>query len=255
VATKTASPERLDLGRSYVRDGVMRAYANRFGLLAFLCGVVALISLAFAVYVRMQPATIIRILPDGEASVISGRPPIHPKTPAVLANASNSPEPMPYEKERIIEDFLDDYLNYDFNNVGERWANALNLTTDALKNSAVDVIKKEDRLAQARADQIRSTFEIRQIEASKQDSMAYTVYGIRNVYRVDGTREMHEEMVNRYDIRLALLDRSRNARALLIGDYREMQLEGEAKQPAFTADTGGIAPADGRSAPAAGSLR
>jgi len=241
--TSDNSSEPFNFGRSCVRDGVLRAYATRFGLLAFVFGVIALLSLGFAVYVRLQPPTIIRILPNGEANVISGRPPSHKGASAILANTATSPEPMDYEKQRIIEDFLDCYLNYDFKNVGDRWACALNLTTDTLQRSALDVMKNEDRIGKVRSDKVRSTFQIRQLEPSKQDSMAYTVYGIRNVYRMDGTREVAEQMVNRYEIHLALLDRSsQTPRGLLIGGYREMQLEGEQKELLFAADTGGIGP-------------
>jgi hypothetical protein len=105
----------------------MRAYANRFGLIALVFGAIAFVALGFAIYVRLQPPTIIRIAPDGEANVISGRSLFHKASPAILANAASAPEPMNYEKERIIRDFLDDYLNYDFNNIGQRWADALNL--------------------------------------------------------------------------------------------------------------------------------
>jgi hypothetical protein len=237
--------ERFDFRHSYVRDGVMRAYANRFAVLAFASGAIALLSLGFAIYVRLQPPTIIRITPNGEANVISGWPLFRRRTPAVLTNAATSPEPMDYEKQRIVEDFMDDYLNYDFKNVGDRWATALNLTTDPLKNFAVDVIKKEHRIEMVQADKVRSSFEIRQLERSKQDDLSYTVYGIRNVYRMDGTREFAQEMVNRYEIRLALLDRSSETpRGLLVADYRETQLEGEQKAPSFAVDTGGIAPSN-----------
>lgn len=239
------SQEQSDFRHFYVRDGVMRAYANRFAVLALISGAIALLSLGFAIYVRLQPPTIIRITPEGEADVISGRPLFHKRIPAVLTNAATSPEPMDYEKQRIVQDFVDDYLNYDFKNVADRWVTALNLTTDTLRNSAYEVIKKENRVGMVKADRVRSTFEIRQLERSKQDDLSYTVYGIRNVYRVDGTREYAEEMVNRYEIRLALLDRSSETpRGLLIADYRETQLEGQQKTPSFALDTGGIAPGD-----------
>jgi hypothetical protein len=240
-----APPHELDFRHSYVRDGVMRAYANRFAVLAFVSGVIALLSLGFAVYVRLQPPTIIRIAPNGEANVISGQPLFHKRKPVVLADAATSPEPMDYEKQRIVQDFVDAYLNYDFKNVADRWFTALNLTTDTLSKSAYDVIKKENRVGLVKADKVRSTFEIRQLERSKTDDLSYTVYGVRNVYRVEGTREFAQEMVNRYEIRLALLDRSgETPRGLLIADYRETQLEGEQKTPSFAVDTGGIAPGD-----------
>jgi hypothetical protein len=106
-------------------------------------------------------------------------------------------------------------------------------------------MKKEDRVGKVRSDMVRSTFQIRQLEPSKQDPMVYTVYGIRNIYRMDGTREVAEQMVNRYEIHLALLDRSSETpRGLLIGGYRETQLEGEQKELQFAADTGGIGPDD-----------
>ncbi len=253
---EAVSQEPFNFGRSYVRDGVLRAYANRFAVLAFVFGGIALVSLFFAVYVLLQSPTIIRVSSDGESTVISGRPLFPKRAPASLANAASSPEPMDYEKLRIVEDFLDDYLNYDFKNVGDRWATALNLTTDDLKNSARDVIKKENRVGLVEQNKVRSTFEIRQIERSKQDSLSYSVYGIRNVYRMDGTREFAQQMVNRYEIRLAMLDRSANLpRGLLIADYRETQLEGEQTEPSFAVDTGGIAPNDTDNDSAGGSAQ
>ena len=69
---ETAPPqEPFDFRHSYVRDGVMRAYANRFAVLAFVSGVIALLSLGFAIYVRLQPPTIIRITPDGAITEFS----------------------------------------------------------------------------------------------------------------------------------------------------------------------------------------
>ena len=41
--------------------GVLRAYANRAMVLAFLCIPITMLALAFAVYVRLQPPTVIRV--------------------------------------------------------------------------------------------------------------------------------------------------------------------------------------------------
>lgn len=239
AAKPPAQADPYDLRRSYVRDGLMRAYANRFALAALLAGAVALLSLGFAVYVRLQPPTIIRITPNGEATVISGRPWFHRAKPALFPNQPNDPEPMEYEKESIIRDFLNDYLNYDYRDIADRWSDALNLTAEPLRSRAVDLIRKDHCLDQARAAQVRSTFQIREIDPSPQDPLAFTVFGVRNVYRMDGTREIAEQMVNRYQIRLALLQRSAaSPRGLLIAQYQQTQLVGETVEPAFAGDNG-----------------
>src|SRR5437867_11722042 len=54
----------------YEHDGMLRAYANRAMVLAFLFGFIALGSLAFAVYVRLQPPTVIRVAKDGNEGVV-----------------------------------------------------------------------------------------------------------------------------------------------------------------------------------------
>src|SRR6266581_7857655 len=67
-------PERARYTKYYEHDGHLRAYANRSMLMAGLFGVIALVSLGSAIYVRLQPATVIRVSADGEATVVGGRP-------------------------------------------------------------------------------------------------------------------------------------------------------------------------------------
>ena len=55
AATADAVPEKVRYTRYYEHDGQLRAYANRSMLMAGLFGVIAFISLLFAIYVR-QPA-------------------------------------------------------------------------------------------------------------------------------------------------------------------------------------------------------
>src|ERR1017187_9615998 len=64
-----AVPERMRYTKYYEHDGQLRAYANRSMLMAGLFGVIALVSLSFTIYVRLQPPTVIRISADGEATV------------------------------------------------------------------------------------------------------------------------------------------------------------------------------------------
>ena len=70
---KTDIPEKLRYSRYYEHDGALRAYANRAMILAFLCVPITLLALGFAVYVRLQPPTVIRVDANGEATVL-GRP-------------------------------------------------------------------------------------------------------------------------------------------------------------------------------------
>src|SRR5258708_35272873 len=63
-------PEVTRYTKYYEHDGMLRAYANRAMLLAMIFGVLATVSFAFAIYVRLQPPTVIRIDKDGNASVV-----------------------------------------------------------------------------------------------------------------------------------------------------------------------------------------
>src|SRR5512132_1119894 len=67
-------PEMARYTKYYEHDGQLRAYANRSMLMAGLFGVIALVSLSFAIYIRLQPPTVIRVSADGEATVVGGRP-------------------------------------------------------------------------------------------------------------------------------------------------------------------------------------
>src|SRR5437667_3766949 len=54
----------------YEHDGMLRAYANRAMVMAMLFAALAIGSLGFAVYVRVQPPTVIRVNKDGESSAV-----------------------------------------------------------------------------------------------------------------------------------------------------------------------------------------
>src|ERR1700746_1078990 len=83
IAMKTdkksiANTEILAYTKYYEHDGLLRAYANRAMYSAMLFGVIALASLGFAIYVRIQPPTVIRVDKDGEATVVGARLGINP---------------------------------------------------------------------------------------------------------------------------------------------------------------------------------
>src|SRR5260370_264569 len=65
-------PEVTRYTKYYEHDGMLRAYANRAMLLAMIFGMLAMGSLGFAMYVRIQPPTVIRVDKDGNALVVGG---------------------------------------------------------------------------------------------------------------------------------------------------------------------------------------
>src|SRR5712692_2779554 len=70
IGKGTELPEMARYTKYYEHDGMLRAYANRAMVLAMAFAVLALGSFAFAMYVRLQPPTVIRVDKDGNASVI-----------------------------------------------------------------------------------------------------------------------------------------------------------------------------------------
>jgi type IV secretory pathway TrbF-like protein len=68
--SRNDAPEIASFTRYYEHDGMLRAYANRSMFLAILFAVIALSSLGFAIYVRIQPPTVIRVDKDGNAVVV-----------------------------------------------------------------------------------------------------------------------------------------------------------------------------------------
>lgn len=233
------SSERLHYTKYYEHDGALRAYANRAMVLAGAMTLLAFLSLGFAVYVRMQPPTIIRVSVDGESSVISG-PLFRNQLPAVLADARQSPQPQSYEKEAFVRQFLDHYLNYDMHNVGLQWAVALNSMTSNLKSSALRVMQKDNTVGKIEDENTRSVFHLRGIECSKDDPLLYTAYGVREIHRMDGDREIIETTVNQYRLRLADQNRSaENPSGVLVGEYSEKQIDGEKKAALLATDIDG----------------
>src|SRR5258705_5273167 len=82
-------PEVTRFTKYYEHDGMLRAYANRAMLLAMIFGVLAMGSLGFAMYVRIQPPTVIRVDKDGNALVVGG--PRGGKVSTIRLSADASP--------------------------------------------------------------------------------------------------------------------------------------------------------------------
>src|ERR1700724_3041748 len=100
------APEKLRHSRYYEHDGILRAYANRAMVLAFLCVPTTLLALGFAVYVRLQPLTVIRVDATGEAAVLGQA------KPSITLVSGTESAPTDFEKRAFVRLFLVRYLNF-----------------------------------------------------------------------------------------------------------------------------------------------
>jgi len=226
-------PELTKFTRYYEHDGQLRAYANRSMVMAGLFGIIALMSLAFAIYVRLQPATVIRVSAEGEASVVSGG---HSnRTSAVTASllgvqaaTNNEIAPTDIEGRAVVRRFLESYMRYTPTSVDKNLADALNLMTANLRTYSLNLLRDQDLVGKIREEQITSSFKIRSIEPIGGQSWAYQAFGVKEVHRVRNKSEFTDRIVGKYYVRLIQERRSeRVPSGLLVAEYREEQMVGD----------------------------
>src|SRR5208337_3696946 len=230
-------PEITAYTKYYEHDGMLRAYANRAMFLALLFGVIACGSLGFAIYVRIQPPTIIRVDKDGAATVVGARTASDPTSKLELMlsasattadAASDSIAPTDLEGKAVLRRFLQHYLSYTPDSVTRNFAESLNMMTDNLRKLTMDKLRADDTLGKIREDQIISDFRIRSIDRSKDAPWSYVVFGVKEIHRIKNGTEVTDRIVGRYNVRLAEEHRTEfNPSGLLVAEYSEQQMVGE----------------------------
>ena len=217
----------------YEHDGMLRAYANRAMWLAMIFGVVAVASLGFAMYVRVQPPTVIRVDKDGNAAVVGGPRPLGVGMFSVSANAPSLDSslgvgPTDLEGIAVVRQFLTRYLAYTPDSVDRNLAEALNMMTANLRTYSMNKLRDDDTVGKIKSDHIISDFEIRSIQPVKGTPWAYTVFGVKEVHRVKNATETTDQIVGRYNVRLVETTRSEiNPSGLLVAEYGEQQMVGD----------------------------
>src|SRR5260370_17300253 len=94
---------------------------------AMILGLLAMGSLGFAMYVRIQPPTVIRVDKDGNALVVGGPRGGKVATISLSADASVGVAPTDLEGRAVIPQFLRRYLAYTPDPVDRNLARALNI--------------------------------------------------------------------------------------------------------------------------------
>jgi hypothetical protein len=215
--------------RYYEADGALKANANKAWLLAFLTVPLALIAMVLAAMVRLQPPTVIRIMPNGESAALGQNTP-DGKPSAAIAGADI------FLNEAYIRRFLGTYLNYSPANVDDRWATSLNMMTRNLRGASLKAMQDDDLISKIDDGQISSVFHLREISAETGEPLTYMVYGVKDVHRVRNGGEVTDHYVNEYRIRLVADHRTNaNPDGLWVADYSESSLDGERRNQIMAA--------------------
>src|SRR6476646_9193452 len=226
---KEQAPEKLRYSRYYEHDGALRAYANRAMVLAFICVPTALLAVALAAYVRLQPPTVIRVDSAGSAIVVGDKP--GTTRPVLLSQGVNA-EPNDFEKNAYVRLFLDRYLSFSPESVNRNWADGLNMMTTNLRRATLATIEKNNVVGKIQDEQITSVFHLRSLEAAKDDPLSFTAFGVKEVNRVRDHQETTDKLVGKFHVRLITERRSeQNPNGLLVAEYGEQLIEGERRDP------------------------
>ena len=212
----------------YEHDGMLRAYANRAMVLAFLFGFIAFGLLAFAIYVRLQPPTVIRVDKNGNATVVGAARAGAPRLFSLSAEAAAEAAPTDLEGRALVRRFLEDYLIYTPDSVDHNFADALNMMTTNLRTYTLGKLRDSDTVGKIKEDHIISDFRLRSIEHVKNSPWTYVVFGVKEIHRVKNGTETTGQIVSQYNVRLVETRRSDlNPNGLLVGEYSEQEMVGD----------------------------
>jgi hypothetical protein len=205
----------------YVPYGAEIASGNRAWVLAALMSAVALISLVMLFFVRIQPPTVIRIGPTGEAVVLG-------KSGSGSQSGSVASGTDAFLNQAFVKRFLSNYLNYSPTNVDERWAASLNMMTRNRRNETLKALATDNTRGKIDEEQIQSVFHLREIDPDPSDPLAFLIYGVKDVHHLTNGTEVTDHFVNEYRLRLIADRRSDvNPDGLWIADYSERPIDGE----------------------------
>jgi hypothetical protein len=226
ISRITNDPEITRYTKYYEHDGMLRAYANRSMLLSMIFGMLALASLGFAIYVRLQPATVIRVDSSGAASIV-GNTRSGASALGVSIDASSSTTPTDLEGRAVVRQFLRRYLAFTPDSVDRNLAEALNMMTVNLRVFSMNKLRDEDTVGKIKSEHLISDFEIRSIEHVKGTPLTYVVFGVKELHQVKSATEVTDQIVGRYNVRLVETNRSeQNPSGLLIAEFAELQMVG-----------------------------
>ncbi|MBV8476353.1 MAG: hypothetical protein JOZ36_06785 [Acidobacteria bacterium] len=234
----TGLPDRGRALKYYEQDGLLRAYANRAMFLAIVFAVVAFTSLGFAIYVRVQPPTVIRVDKDGNATVVGAgartngmqaiRVMLSAQATGAATGSSDGTAPTDIEGKAVVRRFLDHYLSYTSDSAARNLAEALNMMTTNLRSLTMNKLRDEDTLGTIEENHIISDLRIRSVERANSGPWDYIAFAVKEIHKVREGAEDTDRIVGQYNVRLVEEERSElNPSGLLVAEYSEKQMLGE----------------------------
>ena len=243
MTSKATATEEPITGKPkyYEVDGALKANANRAWLLAFLTVPIALLAIGFAIFVRLQPPTVIRIGPNGEA-VVLGRATKGAATDPASAGTDQ------FLNEAFVKRFLGTYLNYSPANVDDHWASSLNMMTRNLRGYTMKAMADDNTRGKIDDGQIESVFHLREIDPVPGEPLTYLVYGVKDVHHLSNGTETTDHFVNEYRVRLIADRRSDvNPDGLWVAEYSERPIDDERRDRILAEpDTDGMSNSGGQ---------
>jgi type IV secretory pathway TrbF-like protein len=223
-----AVPQIAAYTKYYEHDGMLRAYSNRSMVLAMIFGLIALTSLAFAIYVRLQPPTVIRVDKNGDATVVGAAMHRPTRLFEFSAEATSEAAPTDLEGRAVLKRFLELYLSYTPDSVDRNLSDGLNMMTVNLRTYTLGQLRDADTVGKIKEDHIISDFAIRSIDHVKDTPWTYVVFGVKEIHEVHKGTETTDRIVGRYTVRLVEDRRTvDNPSGLLVAEYREQQMVGD----------------------------
>jgi hypothetical protein len=217
----------------YELYGERIASGNKAWPLAFVMAAVALIAVGLAVFTRMQPPTVIRIGPDGEAAVLG-------KSTAATKIGSDASGTDSFLDQAFLKRFLATYLNYSPTNVDERWATSLNMMTRNLRGYTMKAMADGNVRGKIDDEQTQSVFHLREIDPALGAPLTFLVYGVKDVHHLTNGTEVTDHFVDEYRVRLIADRRSElNPDGLWIAEYSERPIDGERRDRILAASEQG----------------
>ena len=221
-------PEITSYTKYYEHDGMLRAYANRAMLLAMIFGMIAMTSLGFAIYVRLQPPTVIRVDKNGDATVVGAAKHRPLRLFEFSAEAATEATPTDLEGRARVKEFLEQYLSYTPDSVDRNLSDALNMMTVNLRTYTLGQLRDANTVGNIKDNHIISDFAIRSIDHIKNTPWTYLVFGVKEIHEVHKGTETTDRIVGRYTVRLVEDRRTvDNPSGLLVAEYREQQMVGD----------------------------